>query len=158
MRGATPLFTQLSSWSWAELSTRTVPLPLHRNTWWRALVHSGRNVSCYRFWKSLLYVIFIACIGSIWLVDNGCRVIITSCRTHTHTHKHIRSYIKWYVCICSFEFIMCMYWFQNGVNTDSSLTVREAAFDGISQWVYSSMYLTEVLDIFWYLELCILRH
>jgi hypothetical protein len=63
------------------------------------------------------------------------------------------------VCLYNlFQMIMCMYCFQNGMNTDSSLTVREAAFDGISQWVHSSMYLTELLEIFWYLGLCILRH
>jgi hypothetical protein len=32
------------------------------------------------------------------------------------------------------------YLFQNGVNTDSGQTVREAAFDGINEWVYISMW------------------
>jgi hypothetical protein len=52
--------------------------------------------------------------------------------------------------------VYIIYLFQNGVNTDSGQTVREAAFDGINEWVYiayelnyGNTFITTVLSHEW---------
>jgi hypothetical protein len=85
-----------------------------------------------RFWKSLLSVIFIACIGSIWLAGNECRVIIISCRTHTLTHacthtlicKMVCLYIYFRSCVCT-DFRMV--WIRTAVLRSGKLCLMELA-------------------------------